>query len=77
MVAGVFRIVAAWSTYVPGRGWVIFDGVVTLVLGLMIWARWPVSGLWVIGMFIGIDLIIAGWSRVMTATAVRRLPAPG
>ncbi len=77
MVAGVFRIVAAWSTYAPGRGWVNFDGVVTLVLGLMIWARWPVSGLWVIGLFIGIDLIIAGWPQVMTAMAVRRLPAPG
>lgn len=77
VVAGVFRIVAAWSTHAPGRSWVIFNGVVTLLLGVMIWARWPVSGLWVIGMFIGIDLIIAGWSQVMTAMAVRRLPAQG
>lgn len=75
VVAGVFRIVAAWSTHAPRRGWTIFNGIVTLVLGLMVWSQWPVSGLWVIGLFIGIDLIIVGWSQVMTAMAVRTLPA--
>ena len=75
VVAGVFRIVAAWSTHAPGRGWAIFNGIVTLVLGLMVWSQWPVSGLWVLGMFIGIDLIITGWSQVMSAMAVRSLPA--
>lgn len=74
-VAGIFRIVAALSVRVPGWGWALFNGIVTLILGILIWARWPVSGLWVIGLFIGIDLIIVGWSQVMTATAVRALPA--
>jgi hypothetical protein len=36
--------------------------------------QWPVSGLWIIGLFIGIDLIVAGWSQVMLSSAVRRLP---
>jgi uncharacterized membrane protein HdeD (DUF308 family) len=75
VVAGAFRIVAGCGVHAPGRGWVILNGVVTLVLGVLIWAQWPASGLWVIGLFIGIDLIVAGWSQVMTAMAVRGLPA--
>ncbi|MBD8897357.1 HdeD family acid-resistance protein [Rhodanobacter sp. DHG33] len=74
VVGGVFRIVAGWGVHAPGRGWVILNGIVTLVLGVLIWAQWPASGLWVIGLFIGIDLIVVGWSQVMTALAVRSLP---
>lgn len=74
-VAGIFRIVAAFSARVPGWGWALFNGIVTLILGILIWAQWPVSGLWVIGLFIGIDLIVVGWSQIMTAFAARALPA--
>jgi uncharacterized membrane protein HdeD (DUF308 family) len=40
----------------------------------MIWRQWPVSGLWVIGLFIGIDLIFYGWSLVMLGLLAKRLP---
>jgi uncharacterized membrane protein HdeD (DUF308 family) len=51
---------------------------VTLLLGILIWAQWPVSGLWVIGLFVGIDLIFSGWSWVALALAARSLaPAAG
>jgi uncharacterized membrane protein HdeD (DUF308 family) len=75
VVGGVFRIVAGWGVHAPGRGWLILNGIVTLIFGVLIWAQWPASGLWVIGMFIGIDLIVVGWSQVMTAMAMRALPA--
>lgn len=73
-VAGIFRIVAALTVRAPRWGWALTDGIVTLILGILVWAQWPASGLWVIGLFIGIDLIIAGWSQVMLAFAVRGLP---
>jgi uncharacterized membrane protein HdeD (DUF308 family) len=40
---------------------------------MSVWAQWPLSGLWIIGLFIGIDLIFTGWAQVMLASGVRRL----
>ena len=40
--------------------WVVLSGVITLLLGLLILARWPVSSLYILGLFLGIDLIMAG-----------------
>jgi uncharacterized membrane protein HdeD (DUF308 family) len=74
MVGGIFRIGAALSFHFPGRGWAVLSGVVTLLLGIMIWSEWPASGVWVIGTFVGIDLIFDGWSLVMTGMAARQLP---
>lgn len=75
IVAGIFRTVAALHLRYPTWGWQLFSGIVTLILGILIWAQWPVSGLWVIGLFVGIDLIFSGWARVMLALAARN-PAP-
>ena len=41
----------------------------------MIWREWPESAFWVIGLFVGIDMLFAGWAWVMTALAVRNLAA--
>lgn len=73
-VAGIFRIITALAARVPRWGWALTDGIITLILGILVWTQWPVSGLWIIGLFIGIDLIFAGWSEVMLASAVRALP---
>lgn len=72
-ISGLFRIIAALSHRYAHWGWMLFNGIITLALGLMIWAQWPVSGLWVIGLFIGIDLIIAGWIWVTLALSSRNL----
>lgn len=68
-VAGIFRIINALSLRVHGLGWALADGIITLILGILVWTGWPVSGLWVIGLFIGIDLIVSGWSDIMLALA--------
>jgi uncharacterized membrane protein HdeD (DUF308 family) len=70
IVAGTFRIVVAFSTPIHHRGWLILNGVISLVLGFCIMDSWPVSGLWVIGLFIGIDMIFDGWTEVMLALSV-------
>jgi uncharacterized membrane protein HdeD (DUF308 family) len=75
MVGGLFRIVSSLVDQFHGWGWVLLNGVVTLVLGIMIWREWPESALWVIGLFVGIDMVFAGWSWIMMALAVRNVPA--
>ena len=69
MVGGVFRIVEGIVGSLPHKGWVLLNGVVTLALGILIWRRWPSSSLWVIGLFVGIDLIFYGFSLVALARA--------
>jgi uncharacterized membrane protein HdeD (DUF308 family) len=54
-------------------GWVLFDGIVTLILGFLIWRRWPSSSVWVIGTLVGISLIFSGISRFMLSSPARRV----
>jgi len=75
VVQGAFRIGAAVSTRMDGWGLLLLSGIVTLVLGLMIWNEWPLSGLWVIGLFVGIELLFYGWWIVSLAFSARRLAA--
>lgn len=56
-----------------GKGWVIFNGVVTLLLGIMIWQGWPVSGVWAIGILVGIRLIFSGMTMMALGSAGREL----
>ena len=69
MVIGIIRAITAISMRFPGWGWVLFSGVVTFILGILIKSQWPATGLFIIGLFIGIDLIFSGWSYVMLALA--------
>ena len=73
LVAGSFRIITAMTVQMTGSGWMLVDGIITLILGILVWAQWPVAGLWVIGLFIGVNLITYGWSQMMLAFALRRL----
>lgn len=73
IVGGVFRIVAGLAWHFEHRGWVVLNGIITLLLGILIWQQWPFAGLWVIGLFVGIDLILYGVSLVMLALGARRL----
>ncbi|MEP7150378.1 MAG: HdeD family acid-resistance protein [Nitrospira sp.] len=77
LVGGLFRIFAGTMLHPPGRAWLLLSGAVTLLLGLLIWAEWPVSGLWVIGTFVAIDMIFSGTWLIMLAVNVRRLPLSG
>lgn len=74
VAAGVARIAAALMYRFSNWGWLLFVGLIDLLLGILIWAQWPVSGLWVIGLFVGIDLIFYGATWVMLALAARNLP---
>jgi uncharacterized membrane protein HdeD (DUF308 family) len=71
VVAGLFRVFIAFTTPLQHRGWLILNGAISIVLGLMIWESWPVSGLWVIGLFVGIDVVFDGWTEIMLALRTR------
>ena len=73
LIVGIFRMVAAIRMKFPNWGWAAFDGAVTLLLGVLLWADWPWSGLWFLGLSIGISLILRGWSYAMLAFALRSL----
>jgi uncharacterized membrane protein HdeD (DUF308 family) len=72
MVGGLFRIIGSLMYQFPHWGWTLVGGVVNLALGIMVWLQWPEASLWVIGLFVGIDLIFTGWTWVMLALAVRK-----
>jgi len=57
----------------PARGWwwPLVAGIVSVALGVMILAEWPQSGLWIIGLFVAVELIFNGWSYLFIALAAR------
>lgn len=55
-----------------GSGWVLFDGIITILLGLLMYLQWPSSSAWAIGTLVGVSMIISGWTRLMLSLAVRR-----
>jgi uncharacterized membrane protein HdeD (DUF308 family) len=61
VASGIMRIILAFSMKQETPWiWVVLSGVITLLLGLLILAHWPVSSLYILGLFLGIDLIMAG-----------------
>lgn len=72
-VIGLFRIFFSASSRMPKWGWSLFTGVVTLILGILILSSWPASSLFIIGLFVGIDLVFVGWGYIMAALAARSI----
>jgi uncharacterized membrane protein HdeD (DUF308 family) len=73
-VEGLFRIIAAVAGRFHHWGWMLLNGVVTLALGIMIWQQWPLSGMYVVGLFLGINLVISGANYLTLGLIARRLP---
>jgi uncharacterized membrane protein HdeD (DUF308 family) len=70
-VGGALRIIFSRVERFPGWQWALFNGLVDLLLGVLIWRGWPETSLWVIGLFVGIELIFHGWSWVVLALTAR------
>ncbi len=73
LIGGLFQLVGAVAVALPGWGWQAADGIITFVLGLLVLAQWPASGLWVIGLFVGIDLIFYGCAWIALALGLRAM----
>ena len=59
----------------PGSGWLLFDGIITLILAVMIWRTWPSSTGFVIGTLVGIGMIFSGTARLALSLAARSVVA--
>jgi uncharacterized membrane protein HdeD (DUF308 family) len=71
LIDGLFLLVGSAVFAAPSWGWRMADGIIAIVLGLLVLAQWPVSGLWVIGLFIGINLIFYGAAWIALALDLR------
>lgn len=76
LVAGIFRTLYALSSRLYRWVWVVFSGIISIILGLLILSSWPASGVYIIGLFVGIDLLFIGWAYVMIALSLRGLIKP-
>lgn len=76
VASGVLR---AWEGYAhrseKGWGWIVAAGVITAIAGLLIALRWPFNSLWVLGLFLAIDLVFQGWTFIALGLALKNKPA--
>jgi uncharacterized membrane protein HdeD (DUF308 family) len=71
---GILKIVRAVQHRGMARwGFLLFDGLITVALGVLIWTQWPAAAVWVIGLLVGVELLVGGMSMLLLATSVRRL----
>jgi uncharacterized membrane protein HdeD (DUF308 family) len=74
IVMGAFRTLAALMIRFPQWGWALLNGVITLLAGIVIYRQLPLDALWVIGLLVGLEMLFNGWTWIMLACAIRRLP---
>jgi len=71
---GIFELVLFFQERSrSGAGWLLFDGILTLLLGWMIWSRWPSSSIWAIGTLVGVSMLFSGFSRLMLSMTAKRV----
>lgn len=73
IVIGVTRLFVGFSMRgIEGWGWTVAAGVAAVILGLLIFAEWPISGAWAIGLFVSVDFLMQGISLISIAWAARK-----
>jgi uncharacterized membrane protein HdeD (DUF308 family) len=73
-IEGILEFILSFQLRpMPGTGWLLVDGIITLVLAMMIWSTWPSSAAWVIGTLVGISMFFSGITRFMLSLAVRQI----
>ena len=76
MAIGITRIIHGFRCKKRGWrwGWPLVIGVIDIIFALILALSWPLSGLWVIGLFVSVELLMYGWMLTFTAMAVRKSP---
>lgn len=73
-VEGVLELILSFRLRpLPGSSWLLFDGIITLILAILIWRSWPSSSEWVIGTLVGISMLFSGAARLSLSLAARRV----
>jgi uncharacterized membrane protein HdeD (DUF308 family) len=76
MVDGLCKAVVSLR-FRPARGWLwlLISGGVSLVLGVLLWSQWPMSGLWAVGVLVGLNLISTGLALLKSVSMLRETAA--
>jgi uncharacterized membrane protein HdeD (DUF308 family) len=77
LVVGGFRIIASLTIHFPFWGWSLLNGIVTFLLGVIIYRlyhHFPPSSIWILGLLIGIEMLFNGWTWIMLSLAIRNIP---
>ena len=73
IIGGLVRIfLATRMRHGTPWGWVVFSGLISVLLGIIIVAKWPVSSFFVLGIFLGVDLIFIGSGWIAVGMALKR-----
>ena len=75
IVVGIFRSVAALVIRFPYWGWALLNGVITFLLGAIIYRHFPNGEVWVLGMLIGLEMLFHGWNWIMVSLALKNVPS--
>lgn len=71
---GIFGLFSAYKQRkVKGSGWLVFSAICSLLLAVMLTMDWPVSGLYAVGMFVGVKLIVSGWTLTILGFTQHKL----
>lgn len=72
VISGIGELIVGFGMKpVKGWGWSVFSGIAGLVLGIMIWRQFPLSGAWAVGTLVGIYFIMGGWGMIGVASAAK------
>jgi uncharacterized membrane protein HdeD (DUF308 family) len=73
LIEGIMEIVLFFEHRSSGAaGWYLLDGIITVILGFLVWKTWPSSTEWMIGTLVGISLLFSGISRLMFSLVLRK-----
>jgi uncharacterized membrane protein HdeD (DUF308 family) len=65
-VDGIFRVFLAFQLKPQPRwGWVLVNGILAIILGILIWSQWPFNATWLLGLLVGIGLLMNGFATVI------------
>jgi uncharacterized membrane protein HdeD (DUF308 family) len=73
IISGIARTIMSLIVNTPHRFWLLLNGILTIILGVLIWKQWPISGFWIIGTFVGIDVIFTGLTWVMLSLKAKHI----
>jgi len=72
IIIGITRLIMASALReAAGWGWIVFAGITAIILGILILLQWPYSGMWILGLFIAIELLVNGWTYIFVALTLR------
>ena len=65
IASGVVQVIGAFGARPQqGWGWLLFGGIISFMLGVMIWRQFPISGVWAVGTLVGVQLMMSGWTLI-------------